>query len=379
MMLQHVIGLVGLCTNISLCLAPWTTIEEARIIGSLGGMDTSPWPMFFGTNLIWGCYAVLVGDVWLFCASTPAAMMWLFFCISAVRLLAQEEGETLVVSGGAWDGVLFSHGKTIDLQQLSKRYRHNCIQNLEIGIMRWTSFALVALFCCSPWNIRGLELWETMFDPKMRIFVMMVLCGLSSLRLFTGPVTRLWAIVTLRDASTVFVPLVLTMLISTFMWCSYGLVTGNVSLYVPNGIGVFISILQLLLRGIFGAPAASAAKLASKKEEPEMTTAKGGKETGASEVASTSVTGEAGASDVSSASLSEGDAPSEITTSRNTNTKMVVKDANLAAKKRPASASPLPDLTDRLKEQGIYEAMGAGLGATTKTTTTTTTTPNTAT
>ncbi|CAE8621590.1 unnamed protein product [Polarella glacialis] len=305
-------------------------------------MDTSPWPMFFGCNLFWCCYSFLLGDVWLFAAAAPAAMMWLFFCLSAVRLLAQEEGETLVVNGGAWDGVLFSHSKTIDLKQLSKRYRHSCIQNLELGVMAWTSSALVATFCCSPWNIRELEHWETILDPKARLFVMMVLCGLSSLRLYTGPVARLWAIVKLRDASTVFVPLVLTMLISTFIWCGYGLVTDNLSLYAPNAVGVFVPILQLLLRGIFGAPA-SAATSASKKES-ETTTAKGGKEAGASDVASTSLTGEAGASDVASTSMAGDDALSDITNNSDTNTMMVVELKLL-----------LPDLTDRLKEQGIYE------------------------
>ncbi|CAE8619519.1 unnamed protein product [Polarella glacialis] len=280
-------------------------------------------------------------------------MLWLFFCLSAVRLLAQEEGETLVVNGRAWDGVLFSHGKAIDLEKLSKRYRQNCIHNLELGVMTWTSFSLVATFCCSPWNIRGLEHWEVIFNQETRLIVMMILCGLSSMRLFTGPVARLWAIAKLRDASTVFVPLTITMLISTSVWCTYGFAINNPASYAPNAVGMFISILQLLLRCIFGAPAAAATSAGEK--ESKIATAKGCKEAGSSNFASTSGTGEACASDVASTDMAESESPSELTNHSNTSTLMIVEAASLAAKKRPAGGSPLPDLTDRLKEQGIYE------------------------
>ncbi|CAE8593039.1 unnamed protein product [Polarella glacialis] len=372
MLLQHVIGFVGVLTNLALSLSPFSTIREARGNGSLGGMDTSPWPLLYGSNLFWTCYSFLIGDIWLFGACGPAAMMWLFFCLTAIRLLAQEEGETLDVSGGAWDAVLFSHSKTIDLKQLSKKYRLNCIKNLEMGVMIWTTAGIVATFCCSPWDMKGLEAWETIFDAETRIFVMMILCGLLSLRLFSGPAARVWSIMKLRDASTVFVPLVCAMLVSTSLWCGYGLVTGNVSLYVPNGIGGFFCILQIVLRCIFGAPAANASKSSSKKES-EITTAKvvkvlkGGKKTGRSNLVSISEAGDAGASDGAS---TRGDALSELYPHRavqrnnfNTETAMVVEDTSIAAEDSPARTSSLPNLTNRRQGQGIYEAFLRQIGS----------------
>ncbi|CAE8617922.1 unnamed protein product [Polarella glacialis] len=348
MLMQHVIGFVGVCTNVGLSVSPLITIREARSIGSLGGMDTNAWPRFFGNNLIWSCYSFLLGDVWLFLACAPSAMLWLFFCLSAVRLLAQEEGETLVNSGGGWGGGWGGgawDGFTIDLQKLSKRYRQACIHRLEKGVMTW--------FCCSPWNIRGLEQWETIFDREKRLFVMMVLCGLASMRLFTGPVARLWGIMKLRDASTVFVPLTLSVLVSCSVWVGYGFAINNVASWAPNAVGVIVSLLQLLLRCVFGAPAAAAAKASEK--ESEIASAKVGKEAGASDVASSSMTWDAGESDVAS-TMAESEVPSEFTNNSSTNSMKIVEASSLAAKKKgPAKASPLPDLTDRLKEQGIYE------------------------
>ena len=45
------------------------------------------------SNLFWSGYATYHGDIWQFCATLPASLVWLFFIVSAIRLLGQEEGD----------------------------------------------------------------------------------------------------------------------------------------------------------------------------------------------------------------------------------------------------------------------------------------------
>ena len=87
--LIHGTGCVGALLSICMALAPFKEMIRARSVGSLNGFDTRQLPLLFVNFYIWAVYAVQVGDVWVFLASSPPAVVCLFNITSAIRLLSQ--------------------------------------------------------------------------------------------------------------------------------------------------------------------------------------------------------------------------------------------------------------------------------------------------
>ena len=87
--LIHGTGCVGALVSTCIALAPLREMLRAKALGSLNGFDTRQLPLLFVNFYIWAVYAVQVGDVWLFLASSPPAAFCLYSITSAITLLSQ--------------------------------------------------------------------------------------------------------------------------------------------------------------------------------------------------------------------------------------------------------------------------------------------------
>eukprot|EP00441_Pelagodinium_beii_P044558 CAMPEP_0197620166 /NCGR_PEP_ID=MMETSP1338-20131121/1029_1 /TAXON_ID=43686 ORGANISM="Pelagodinium beii, Strain RCC1491" /NCGR_SAMPLE_ID=MMETSP1338 /ASSEMBLY_ACC=CAM_ASM_000754 /LENGTH=387 /DNA_ID=CAMNT_0043189265 /DNA_START=39 /DNA_END=1202 /DNA_ORIENTATION=+ len=328
-LLQHLLGLLGAGGFIGCSFAPLMAVMEARRTCNLGGLDTRDWPLIFTNLLIWSCYSYRSGDAWVFISAAPPAIMWLFFNLTAIRLLALEQGE-LDSSVKAWEGGVI-RCKTVYLAELCEKYRKECINKLERGIVAGFGIACIASFCCSPWNIAGLEFLEIIITPDFKMNVFGNLCCLSSLVTFTKPLSRLCVLYKRQDASTIFLPLVITSLFTNTFMLSYAIVTANLYVLIPNAAGMLVCMAQLLLKLLFcrGHAEALDEKAADDEEEsPDLQSV------------------------IPAPWTPKSQALSEVST-------VLVDDESNPSSPRfsqcKSNLSGLPDLTDRLKEQGMYE------------------------
>ena len=68
---------------------------------------------------------------------------------------------------------------------------------------------------------------------------------------YSRPVMRLYTYCCRRDASPILLSLVVIVLISNMLWTVYGISTQNPWVYVPNGSGALVSIMQIVVRLVF--------------------------------------------------------------------------------------------------------------------------------
>ncbi|CAE8599500.1 unnamed protein product, partial [Polarella glacialis] len=245
------------------------SVREARKIGSLGGLDTRTWPVFVTSYLLWTCYSIRIGDVWVCLASIFGSVTWLYFCLTAIRLTSQEEGELgPTCSSEPWEGGMVRR-RTIDLHQCSKFYRKATIDKTEKGLAAGLGFTFCVAFACSPWNIEELNFLEAIITPEIKLSVFSSICGFSTLLLFINPLSRLWILVKRRDASTIFLPIVMAQLVQNLLWATYGILALEPGLYVPSGFGVFVVLAQLLLKCVFRG-AGAAVEDPALEEEPGL-------------------------------------------------------------------------------------------------------------
>ncbi|CAE8640910.1 unnamed protein product [Polarella glacialis] len=269
MLLMHILGLIGLVCTLGVGLSPLSSVREARKIGSLGGLDTRTWPVFVTSYLLWTCYSIRIGDVWVCLASIFGSVTWLYFCLTAIRLTSQEEGELgPTCSSEPWEGGLLRR-RAIDLHQCSKFYRKATIDKTEKGLAAGLGFTFCVAFACSPWNIEELNFLEAIITPEIKLSVFSSICGFSTLLLFINPLSRLWILVKRRDASTIFLPIVMAQLVQNLLWAAYGILALEPGLYVPSGFGVFVVLAQLLLKCVFRG-AGAAVEDPALEEEPGL-------------------------------------------------------------------------------------------------------------
>mmetsp|Transcript_38634 Transcript_38634/g.124118 ORF Transcript_38634/g.124118 Transcript_38634/m.124118 type:complete len:419 (+) Transcript_38634:63-1319(+) len=375
---RHLIGFAGVVVSNGLSMSVVRTVKNTRASGNLGGLDTREWPLYFYVNAMWTVYSVILGDIWLFLSVWPPAVCWMYYCCTAIRLLAQEEGELLPSSPHTTTGVSgWEEPAARDLDKfhkLSSKYRMQRIlateQNLTLG------FALTCLICfiCGGRSFAGFEVLDQYMTPALKDSVFSSCCGLASVICYGTPLRRLWTLIKRRDASSVFGPYVIAQLLANSLWFVYGLVTSSASLMSGNGLGIFCATMQLILKVIFwngpGPAKASVQEADAAGPGGEVAAAGEGWLTIAPAPNTRVVSAAAPATDVAMTDpevenidrLEHGlvsaialPGAHERHSSAASSTAASTPGPSPRPSRHGRSLEPLPDLTDLLKEQGIYE------------------------
>eukprot|EP00425_Heterocapsa_triquetra_P002146 CAMPEP_0195059866 /NCGR_PEP_ID=MMETSP0448-20130528/7258_1 /TAXON_ID=66468 /ORGANISM="Heterocapsa triquestra, Strain CCMP 448" /LENGTH=457 /DNA_ID=CAMNT_0040090205 /DNA_START=123 /DNA_END=1496 /DNA_ORIENTATION=+ len=368
-MVQTAIGFIGVLSVNSLAMTLAKPVLRARREGSLAGLDVRLWPINFLMILLWTLYGIALGDVWIFFSSLPGAIMWLFFCLTAVELLSQEEGELMPGSPhtnhsmSTWS---LSNVVPVDFSDLeniygvSKRHRMKLIYKTELVVCGSLLLSGLAGFALMPETFAGFPSQSSIASRETRLAMFGYICMMGSVACNTEPFMKVKGIYHCRDASSIFVPFVVGSLVNCLIWLSYGIFTGMSSIIVPNCIGLLNHIALLVLRAAFGG------------NPKDITAGAGAKSADAIGIpVAWSVVpmkvGGSGSSVASSAGSNTRLLSRTLATTQRTSTTGAEEDiANLGDLEGMTSQSPtsetgdvlaasLPDLTPRLKELGVYE------------------------
>ncbi|CAE7708783.1 swt-1 [Symbiodinium pilosum] len=205
-------------------LAPFRALLRARENGSLAGMDTRSWPLYFINSITWSFYGCMLGDVYVLLANVICVVMWLYFCLAAIGLLSREEGELAPPApDDVGDAGMLMRKDALQLHELSKSYRKE-VKGQE-----------------------GLRFLDT-FSFEDRLYAFSLLGMAVSLICFSAPIGRLWVLIQKRDGSSVFLPYAVAQCAHNLVWMSYGFVLGNMAVMAPNIPGVFCTVSQILIK-----------------------------------------------------------------------------------------------------------------------------------
>ena len=101
----------------------------------------------------------------------------------------------------------------------------------------------------------------TSFACDDNIDSMLSLWGLAgnfmSLAYYGAPLSTMADVIKKRDSSSILLPLTLMNLLNACLWTTYGLAIGDAYVFVPNGIGAFLSLAQLALSFLYPAKSSS--------------------------------------------------------------------------------------------------------------------------
>jgi solute carrier family 50 (sugar transporter) len=162
-------------------------------------------------------YSIIQKDYFIFFANAPGIVLGIYYAINSMMLIA-----------------INNKGK-----DLPKEYRM-----LEASLVGGPlAYAIVAM-------IVGISLPSSQHNVGRIIVAICANC--CTVMYYASPLTTMYTVVTTKDSSSLYPPMLLANLANSSMWLIYGLFALNDPfVYAPNGIGATLSGLQLTLSAIY--------------------------------------------------------------------------------------------------------------------------------
>jgi solute carrier family 50 protein (sugar transporter) len=222
--LNYIVPAVGDVLSTLLYLSPLYKGYKIHKAGHIGEFDLIPYAMMLFNNLVWSIYALGLDTPSQFFVITP----------NFVGLVS-----TVMV---------FTWTMHMTSEALRKK--------LQLIFLFITALYIPAVY---------IVLVTCDHDTRQSIFSIFTLivqfCFLSS------PLRNTLEIIKQRDASSIYLPLSVTVLISCLFWAVYGFVLMDKTIYIPNCISSVLGVLQLLLKIIFPSRNVAIQKVDDSEEE----------------------------------------------------------------------------------------------------------------
>ena len=88
-LLQHVIPGLGVITGTFLSFAPYRAVLHASREGHLGHLNPTPWAVMMGKCLGWLCYAIMLGNMYVFMPNASGCVLSIWLNVQAIKLITR--------------------------------------------------------------------------------------------------------------------------------------------------------------------------------------------------------------------------------------------------------------------------------------------------
>jgi solute carrier family 50 protein (sugar transporter) len=204
---------------------------EVRRTQKIGSLNPYPFVITIVNCIGWIMYGCMTHNIFIAIANMAGLAAYMFYCMSTLLYLTKYERENIEVIMLA--GLVFWSTLGIIVSQSvfgsdAAGYTSSCLFIGYVGCVFGIAFYA---------------------GGKLHISVNLI--GHNG-NIFCVGLTKMWEIVRDRDSSSIHVPSAVINTINAALWTLYALASLNdPNVYIPNGIGLILSILQLIFAGIF--------------------------------------------------------------------------------------------------------------------------------
>jgi solute carrier family 50 protein (sugar transporter) len=207
--------LLGTIICFGMYSSPLVAILAAREKQSLGNLNPIPFGLAVVNAMAWVTYSVLLKDYFIFIANTPGVIFGIFFTTSSLALLARTDG-----------GMKSRNFRVLEFI-------------LIFGLVCFSILIMIVGVTLASYPGTGKTIVAFVANSTCVIY-------------YGAPCSTMLTVISTKDSSSLHLPMILANALNAVMWCIYGLFAlEDIFVYVPNGIGLFLSCLQLLLIAIY--------------------------------------------------------------------------------------------------------------------------------
>lgn len=205
-LLTTVAPAAGVVTAVLLFFSPLGAAQKALEDGTLGDLNAIPFPLVAANCGGWVSYAIVVKDPYVFLANAPGVIVGLYMMMVALRLADAQTANriTMLVLASALllevvgflgaEGLLLHH-------------------NLKL-------------------------LWGFAANGILLVF-------------YASPLSSLLEVFQTRSNATIHLNMAIMTILNGALWVAYGLAIHNPFIWVPNGVGAILGVVQVILWLVF--------------------------------------------------------------------------------------------------------------------------------
>lgn len=178
-------------------------------------MNPLPFVSGMANCVIWVIYSVMIKDYFVFFANMPGVILCMFYTVTAMALLSKEQNKAN-----------------------DKAYA----QMEWIFMVVISIYTMLALLC-------GIIIQDA---DTNTLIIGSTAMGINILY-YASPCSNLIYVIRTRDASSLFMPMLVANLGCSTCWFFYSLLAlGDMNIYIPNSIGITLTLIAMACKISFG-------------------------------------------------------------------------------------------------------------------------------
>ena len=242
--LKYVCPSLGSIVGVYMFLAPFRDIQRAVARGSLGALNPLPWAFTLGNCCGWVFYGILINDLFVMIPNMIGFFLAVWYNLAATKLLYQQQflplSTTTTTHASSTDKDTDhdnddhdndDHDKVvIPMQHSAPSFDYYVMGS----VMVWS--ALVALIGFA----NGLSL-----DTKQ--WIVGLAANVNLLFFYGAPLSTIATVLQTQNTASIHFLTMVTNTANSCFWGIYGLAIVDYLIFVPNGIGALLGLIQFIL------------------------------------------------------------------------------------------------------------------------------------
>jgi uncharacterized protein with PQ loop repeat len=221
--------ILGTVTADLIWIVSITELLSARRSKTINHLDPLPYVAGLASCIAWLIYSVCISDYYVFASNFPGVVLMTFYCISILSILAKDDTSETIY--------LF-------------------VERLFIG--------MVAFFACFPLVVLLLG------DADNVTQFIGLTATVINILFYMAPVTVIVNVFKTKNASSLFLPMLLANFTCSFCWMMYGLFgIDDVWIWSTNAVGVLLQGFFVVLRIWYGAGSQQRQSVPSSNDDME--------------------------------------------------------------------------------------------------------------
>ncbi|GLI70269.1 hypothetical protein VaNZ11_015201 [Volvox africanus] len=207
-LLDTVTPALGAVVSTAMYLSPLKAVLRASREKSLGELNPLPFGVTIANCIAWLSYGLLKHDPFVTAPNAAGVLIAVFMTLTAFGL-ADEEA----------------------------RHKMRFVCCLTAGVM-----PLLGVF--TAFGAKDAEMQKGVWGLAGNVICLIY---------YAAPLSTMWEVIRTRNSASILVPLTMMNTMNAALWTTYGVAVLDVYIWLPNGIGLALSVLQVALRLVFPA------------------------------------------------------------------------------------------------------------------------------
>mmetsp|Transcript_20332 Transcript_20332/g.33659 ORF Transcript_20332/g.33659 Transcript_20332/m.33659 type:complete len:333 (+) Transcript_20332:25-1023(+) len=287
--LEYVCPTLGAIVANVMFSAPYNAVKNAVARGHLGDLNPTPWAFMMGNTIGWITYSILLHNYFIFFANTPGFLLSVWFNLCAVKLQYQSHCATEMRQ--SFVGFLESNNNknTITAKQRKKLEQislHTIDQETdmereqpqqhkeeeEADTNTWQtatdlgSLVLqvttqqtpapaphekVVLGMIFIWTVILCLIALADFESRTRELIIGICVNINLFFFYGAPLSTIFTVLKERNSASIHIWTMATNTANGSFWTAYGIAVLDPFIYIPNGLGAMLGVVQIILSVLF--------------------------------------------------------------------------------------------------------------------------------